>query len=101
MEQHFHYSTVSEAIEQLQAKGYDTDFNLDENCIVCHAGKFGPDSFEITEVYRYEGETDPADEATVYGIESSTGLKGILVTGYGAVTDSMTDQMLRKLRFHS
>ena len=31
------------------------DFNLDENCIVCHEDKFNPEDFEIVEVYRFEG----------------------------------------------
>jgi hypothetical protein len=33
----------------------------------------------------------------VYGIASKDGLKGILVTAYGAYTDSMSTAMLRKL----
>ncbi|HCR53326.1 MAG TPA: hypothetical protein DIW27_02825, partial [Cytophagales bacterium] len=65
-------------------------------CISCSAGLFSPDQFEIIEVYRYEGETDPADEATVYGIESKTGVKGVLVTGYGA-TSGLSGDILRKL----
>ncbi len=98
MNTHYHYSTVSEALDELKKKGYDTDFNLEENCIVCHAGRFNAEDFEITEVYRYEGNTDPADEATVYAIESSNGIKGVLVTGYGAITDSMSTELLSKLK---
>lgn len=98
MNTHYHYSTVSEALDELKKKGYDTDFNLEENCIVCHAGRFNAEEFEIKEVYRYEGNTDPADEATVYAIESSNGIKGVLVTGYGAVTDSMSADLLSKLK---
>lgn len=98
MNTHYHYSTVSEALDELKKKGYDTDFNLEENCIVCHAGRFNAEEFEITEVYRYEGDTDPADEATVYAIESSNGIKGVLVTGYGAITDSMSAELLSKLK---
>ncbi len=98
MERESHYETVSEAISQLREKGYTTDFNLQENCIVCHAGKFGSDEFEITDVYRYEGDSDPGDEATVYAIESNSGLKGILVTGYGASSDAMSDEILAKLK---
>lgn len=97
MERQLHYATVSEAIEVLKKKGYTTDFNLEENCIVCHQGKFEPSDFEIVDVYRYEGATDPADEATVYAIESKNGLKGILVTGYGISVDSMSAAMLSKL----
>ena len=92
-----HYATVSEAIEALRKQGFTTDFNLEKNCIVCHPEKFDPDDFEIVDVYRYEGNSDPADEATVYAIESKTGLKGVLVTGYGISTDTMSTEILNKL----
>jgi hypothetical protein len=97
MEAGQHYETVSEAITQLRSKGYTVDFNLAENCIVCHAGKFNPDEFEVAEIYRYEGDTDPADEATVFGIVSHSGLKGILVMGDDPDADSMTDDLVHKL----
>lgn len=93
-----HYATVTEAINELRKQGYTTDFNLQENCITCHPDKFHPEDFTIVDVYRYEGDTDPADEATVYAIESKTGIKGILVTGYGTSTDNMSAAMLEKLK---
>lgn len=96
MTRNVYYSTVSEAIRKLKEKGFEEDFNLGDNCIVCKGGSFSPKDFEILEIYRYEGQTDPADEATVYGIESSTGLKGVLVTGYGATAD-LSGEILTKL----
>lgn len=93
-----HYGTVSEALTAFRKQGYTIDFNLSENCIVCGEEKFEADEFEIADVYRYEGETDPADEATVYAIQSKNGLKGVLVTGYGASSDLMSDDILRKLK---
>ena len=97
MEPAFHYETVSEALNQLRLRGYTIDFNLEENCIACEAGKFSHEDFEIVDVYRYEGNTDPADEATVYAIESKEGHKGVLVTGYGISTDSLSTELLKKL----
>jgi hypothetical protein len=94
----FHYETVSEAINELRKNGYTVDFNLSENCLVCHPEKFNINEFEIVDIYRYEGNTDPSDEATVYAIESKSGLKGVLVTGYGISTDSMSEEMLSKLQ---
>jgi hypothetical protein len=92
-----HYETVSKAIEELRKQGYTTDFNLEENAIVCSAGKFGANDFEVVDVYRYEGDSDPGDEAAVYAIKSANGLKGVLVTGYGASSESTSPEMLRKL----
>lgn len=97
MEQKYHYATVSEAINELKQHGFTMDFNLEENCIVCCSNKFHADEFEIKEIYRYEGDTDPADEATVYGIQSKTGMRGILVTGYGISTDNFSTAILSKL----
>ncbi|HSB94239.1 MAG TPA: hypothetical protein VLC28_14040 [Flavitalea sp.] len=95
-----HYGTVTEAINTLRSKGFTLDFNLQENCIVCNTTKYDVDEFDIVDVYRYEGNSDPADEAAVYAIESRKGEKGILVTGYGLSTDEMSSELLQKLSQH-
>ena len=91
------YDTVSDAVNGLKKRGYTMDFNLDENCIVCHEDKFNPEDFEIVEVYRFEGNYDPADEAIVYAIESNKGHKGVLVNGYGPSSETMSSEMANKL----
>lgn len=100
MQHKTHYDTVSKAIEALQQQGFTTDFNIEENCLVCDKGKFGVDDFEVVDVYRYEGNSDPADEAAVYALQSSGGVKGILVTGYGASADPASAAILEKLGNH-
>ena len=67
------YDTLSEAVSGLRQRGYDLDFNLEENCLVCHGDRFDITRFEITEFHRFEGDTDPSDEAVVYAIESLDG----------------------------
>jgi hypothetical protein len=94
------YDTVSEAVNSLKKRGYNIDFNLQYDCIVCHKSslKLPPEEFEITEVHRYEGDSDPADEAVVYAIESKHEEKGVLVNGFGISADLVSDQMVNKLR---
>lgn len=94
------YDTVTDAVSGLKQRGFTTDFNLKDNCLVCHEDKFNIEDFEIVETYRFEGPSDPADEAVVYAIESKTGLKGILVNGYGAYADAMSSEMAKKLELH-
>ncbi len=93
------YDTVTEAVSGLKKRGYTIDFNIAEDCIVCKEPTLSlrPDEFEITETYRFEGPSDPADEAIVYAIESKHGQKGVLVNGYGPSADSMNTEMVRKL----
>lgn len=97
MQRPLHYATVSEALEQLKQKGFTLDFNIDGNYIIAIEERIHHDEFEIVDVYRYEGNTDPADEATVYAIQSKHGLKGVLVTGYGPSLDNASEEILKKL----
>lgn len=91
------YDTVSEAVKGLKSRGFTEDFNLKENCIICNHTEFKAEDFEITEVYRFEGNTDPGDEAVVYGIESHNGLKGVLVNAYGYQSETMSNEIAKKL----
>jgi len=93
-----HYDTVSNAINALREQGFTLDFNIEGNHLVSGQERVHLDDFTIVDVYRYEGNTDPADEAAVYAIASSNGAKGILVTGYGATADPLTNEMVEKLR---
>lgn len=97
----YQYASPANAMEDLRKRGYTVDFNLDENCLVCNAQRFNPDQFEIHEVYRFEGASDPGDESVVYGIESNDGQKGILVDGYGYSSTARSEAILRKLKIHA
>src|ERR1044071_4678313 len=95
------YSTLSEAVNDLQERGYTSEFKFCKEGIECpmHELKLHPDHFEIVEFYHFDGQTDPADEAMVYAIESKDHkIKGILVNGYGIYTDDLSDAMLKKLK---
>jgi hypothetical protein len=96
----YNYDTVSQAVNGLKSRGYTIDFNIEYDAIVCKSGRCHPEDFEITEIYRFEGNTDPADEAIVYAIESKKGLKGVMVNGYGVSSDALSDSMIKKLSIH-
>jgi len=94
------YDTVTEAIKGLKDRGFTIDFNLLENCIVCNDTKFNVNDFEIVEFHRFEGDSDPSDEAVVYAIQSNDGMKGVLVNGYGISADALSSEMAKKLNIH-
>jgi len=93
------YDTVSQAVDDLKQRGYTVDFNLKGNCLECEGQKFNSKDFEITEFHRFEGNSDPGDEAVVYAIESRNGLKGVLVNAFGVYSESLDDEMIKKLSF--
>lgn len=93
------YDTVAEALKGLKQRGYSIDFNLEADRIHCPDQELSlkPEDFTITEFYRFEGESDPADEAVVYAIESRDGEKGLLVTGFGITAEGVGEEMVEKL----
>ena len=42
-----------------------------------------PSDVKIVNFYRFEGESDPADNSILYAIEANDGTKGLLVDAYG------------------
>ncbi len=94
------YDTLTEALKDLKKRGYTVDFNLTSDALVCDIARYHPEDFEITEIYRFEGNTDPADEAVLYAIESKNGLKGVLVNGYGISADALSAAMAKKFSIH-
>ena len=99
MKQQFHYATVTEAIEELRKQGFTLDFELKDSFLTAGESLYPAHEFEIVDLYRYEGPSDPADEATVYALASASGLKGTLVTGYGVSADDAATETLKQLHY--
>lgn len=93
-------TTLSEVTNLLRERGYNVDFNMKENCLECGADllKIFPGEFMVDKHYRFEGMSDPGDEAIVYAISSEKyKLKGLLVNGYGISSNDMTHEMIKAL----
>ena len=94
------YETVSEAVNDLSKRGYRDNLRIGKECVHCDDKQLqlNPREFEIDEVYRFEGITDPADESIVYAISANDGsVKGTLVNAYGAYADTSSKELVDKL----
>lgn len=96
----YSYDTLSQAISGLRSRGYTTDFNLSENCLICNGTRFDVNDFEIVETYRFEGASNPDDSSILYAIESNKGDKGLMVSAYGMYAEGMSAEMAKKLALH-
>ena len=94
------YETLSEALNDLAKRGYVHNFNIECDSLKCASleKKLNPDEFEITEFYRFEGDSNPDDEEVVYAIESKDGVKGTLVNAYGMYSEGISDEIIAKLK---
>lgn len=85
----YSYDTLSEAVNDLQKRGYITDFLVhdEKECLYCQGQslELSPEEFVIDEIYRFEGPSDPSDESIVFAIASTKGdVKGLVINSFGA-----------------
>ena len=97
------YDSVTGALQDLKLRGFTIDFNIAFDKIICSKNEtiLNPDEFEIVEVYRFEGDSNPDDEDVVYAIQSKDGkLKGSITSAYGMYATTVSTAMLQKLSMH-
>ena len=95
------FGTLSETINGLIAFGYTHDFNIQDECLVCHRTNeiLSPKDFQIDKVYRFEGASDPEYQSILYAISSSKfNIKGTLVNGYGISSDEKISKLVESLQ---
>jgi hypothetical protein len=96
------YDSFPEALDDLKKRGYDADFETDSFCLYCGDLdlRLNEGEFHVDELYRFEEDADPDNNAVIYAISSSTGVKGTIVDGYGAASDNISFEMAKKLHYH-
>lgn len=94
------YESLVDAIADLRTQGYKEDFNLKPQCLECPLLKLElhPADFQIDGFYRFEGMSSPDDNSIIYAIRGVSGVKGILIDAYGPYSESLSEEMVAKLR---
>ena len=84
--------TVSTVLNKLKLNKQDNEFTINEQgLIVLKAKLYQQHEVKIIKTYRFEGETDPADEAIIYVIEANDGVVGYSLDAYGVYTNHTQD----------
>ena len=92
--------TVTEAVRFLSAHGYVEDFEFNVAATGDPAAlSTGPAGVPIVDyTFRFEGPSDPADEAIVLGVRvSDTNRKGVIVSAFGSDADPAHARLLVEL----
>ena len=93
-------TTLSSILEKLRLKKFDSEFKMTEEGFTAGNKKnYNPDDLKIIRTYRFEGESDPSDNAILYLIEANDGLIGYSLDAYGAYSDQPEgyDDFIRKV----
>jgi hypothetical protein len=90
--------TVLEAVNLLDAEGFSGSFSVRGDGLHCSACGNGhtADTAEVVRVYRFEGPSDPDEEAVVYALRCpACGAGGTLVSSFGPGADpELTDHLV-------
>jgi hypothetical protein len=90
--------TVAEAVRLLVGRGYREDLRVEAEGVRCAScGEVhSSNAWVITEVFRFEGPSDPADEAIVLGVTCPRcGDRGIVVSAFGPDADDQLRELAR------
>lgn len=79
-----HMKTLEAELASLRAQGFNLDFNIHNDQIVCEQTKevVDPDSLTVVQTFRFEGKSNPDDLSALYALEWK-GQKGVLVASFG------------------
>ena len=94
-------TTMSSVLEKLRLKRQDNEFTLTDGGFNCNSDKmYQPEDLTIIKTYRFEGDSDPSDNAIIYIIEANDGLVGYSIDSYGAYSNNADgyDDFIKKIR---
>lgn len=93
-------TSVGEAVDELTRAGYGERFHSAWGGLVdTRARRFDPADLIVDEVYRFEGETDPGEEAAVFALrDADRGIRGTFVVHYGPGVDAGDAEIVLRLR---
>jgi hypothetical protein len=77
-------TTLTSCTNRLVKEGYTENFVMKDKGMQAPSNNklYKPDDVKIVSFYRFEGESDPADNAVLYAVETNDGIKGLLIDAY-------------------
>ena len=91
-------ATVLDAVRFLESEGYGASFVLADGGLRCGAcgGQHHTEVADVVRVFRFEGPSDPDEEAVVYAVRCPTcGAGGSIVSTFGPRADpDVTDRLV-------
>jgi hypothetical protein len=93
-------STLVSCLNKARRDGYTAEFTVSNDAIKApdanHVYRAG--DIRVSNFYRFEGVSDPADSAILYLIETNDGKKGTLLDAYGIYADPQISRFMDKVK---
>lgn len=92
--------TLSEATNKAAEKGFTESFKVVGKGLTTDTEQkfYAPEDVRISNFYRFEGYSDPMDNAILYLIETNDNVKGVLIDAYGAYADAKLSKFVHDVQ---
>ncbi len=89
--------TMVSCLNSLLTQGFETQFKAVKNGLKSLATEkvYSAEEVQVLNFYRFEGESDPADNSIVYAIETKDGERGTLIDAYGPYSDTNVTKFMQ------
>ncbi len=87
--------TLSQVMEKLAKRGITDEFRMNEDGEMKlneNPENYLPQDLKILKTYRFEGDSNPDDNAVLYVAEAYNGSKGMIIDSYGAESNYPGDK---------
>jgi len=91
--------TLVSCLNSLLKSGFEVQFKVSGGKLKSLATEklYTPEEVKVSNFYRFEGESDPADNSILYAIETISGEKGTLVDAYGPYSDATVTRFIQQV----
>ena len=88
--------TLSETMAANRQDGFTASFTLKETGLLCDENGriYQPADLRITGHHRFEGVSNPDDMSALYLVETTDGIKGMIIDAFGTYSDQDLSEFL-------
>lgn len=89
--------SLATCLNKMVREGYTEDFQITERGLrsLHKSGNYTPQQIEVVNFFRFEGQSDPDDNAILYIIETNDGTKGTLIDAYGVYNNPKVSKFMK------
>ncbi len=92
-------TTLTERVNKEIKDGYTDNLKMTKQGLFSESKQrtYQPHEITVCNFYRFEGQSDPADNSIMYVVETVDGVKGILIDAYGPYADENVNKFMTEV----
>ncbi|MDH5034577.1 MULTISPECIES: hypothetical protein [Chryseobacterium] len=94
-------TTLSQVMKTLSERGIHREFRMNDKCEMKFENSdkvYQPSELVILKTYRFEGDSNPDDNAVLYVVKDNAGNRGMIIDSYGADSNYPGEEFDKFLR---